>query len=210
MSCRCKSALVASWELIQTDHFGRNCSLRDRRRFKSEAPKSPSTPKENVTWSSISRVRVPSSKHWQWKCTFRASNNLVSDFVFLRDCWSVVSGSGEVQFWLSILWTSLCKWTYWLSAACKHYLFQDECASLSLFSLKACAVRHFMTHWLLPQRHWNSVSGAYIYIYIYIYIYAVKLKSGPRFGGFKVKKWSKFKVKKWSKFFFFSLFSPFL
>ena len=35
----------------------------------------------------------------------------------------------------------------------------------------------------------------------YIYIYAVKLKSGPRFGGFKVKKWSKFKVKKWSKFF---------
>ena len=33
------------------------------------------------------------------------------------------------------------------------------------------------------------------------YIYAVKLKSGPRFGGFKVKKWSKFKVKKWSKFF---------
>ena len=37
---------------------------------------------------------------------------------------------------------------------------------------------------------------------MYIYIYAVKLKSGPRFGGFKVKKWSKFKVKKWSKFFF--------
>ena len=43
----------------------------------------------------------------------------------------------------------------------------------------------------------------------YIYIYAVKLKSGPRFGGFKVKKWSKFKVKKWSKF-FFHCFSPFL
>ena len=38
-------------------------------------------------------------------------------------------------------------------------------------------------------------------IEIYIYIYAVKLKSGPRFGGFKVKMWSKLKVKKWSKFF---------
>ena len=37
--------------------------------------------------------------------------------------------------------------------------------------------------------------------HIYIYIYAVKLKSGPRFGGLKVKKWSKLKVKKWSKFF---------
>ena len=33
-------------------------------------------------------------------------------------------------------------------------------------------------------------------------MYAVKLKSGPRFGGFKIKKWSKFKVKKWSKFFY--------
>ena len=42
---------------------------------------------------------------------------------------------------------------------------------------------------------------------MYVYIYAVKLKSGPRFGGFKVKKWSKFKVKKWSKFF---TVSPFL
>ena len=31
---------------------------------------------------------------------------------------------------------------------------------------------------------------------------AVELKSGPRFGGFKVKKWSKFKVKRWSKFYF--------
>ena len=40
-----------------------------------------------------------------------------------------------------------------------------------------------------------------------IYIYAVKLKTGPRFGGFKVKNWSKFKVKNWSKF-LFSLFSP--
>ena len=49
----------------------------------------------------------------------------------------------------------------------------------------------------------------YMDIYIYIYIYAVKLKSGPRFGGFKVKKWSKFKVKKWSKF-FFTVFPPFL
>ena len=43
--------------------------------------------------------------------------------------------------------------------------------------------------------------------HIYIYICAVKLKSGPRFGGFKVKKWSKLKVKKWSKF-FFHCFSP--
>ena len=47
------------------------------------------------------------------------------------------------------------------------------------------------------------------YICIYTYIYAVKLKSGPRFGGFKVKKWSKFKVKKWS-IFFFIVFPPFL
>ena len=39
-------------------------------------------------------------------------------------------------------------------------------------------------------------------------MHAVKLKSGPRFGGFKVKKWSKFKVKKWPKV-FFQLFSPF-
>ena len=45
-------------------------------------------------------------------------------------------------------------------------------------------------------------------LYSFIYTYAVKLKSGPRFGGFKVKKWPKFKVKKWSKFFFFSLFFP--
>ena len=44
--------------------------------------------------------------------------------------------------------------------------------------------------------------GRDICVYVYIYICAVKLKSGPRFGGFKVKKWSKFKVKKWSKFFF--------
>ena len=35
-----------------------------------------------------------------------------------------------------------------------------------------------------------------------IYIYAVKLKAGQRFGGFKVKDWSKFKVKNWSKFIF--------
>ena len=42
--------------------------------------------------------------------------------------------------------------------------------------------------------------------HIYIYIYAVKLKTGPRFGGFKVKNWSKLKVKNWSKF--FSLFFP--
>ena len=40
----------------------------------------------------------------------------------------------------------------------------------------------------------------------HIYIYAVKLKTGPRFGGFKVKNWSKLKVKNWSKF--FSLFFP--
>ena len=39
-------------------------------------------------------------------------------------------------------------------------------------------------------------------MHVYIYIYAVKLKSGPRFGGFKVKNWSKLKVKNWSKFFF--------
>ena len=49
----------------------------------------------------------------------------------------------------------------------------------------------------------------------YIYIYAVKLKTGPRFGGFKVKNWSKFKVKNWSKFFtvfphFYSVFWAFL
>ena len=44
-------------------------------------------------------------------------------------------------------------------------------------------------------------------VYIHIYIFAVKLKTGPRFGGFKVKNWSKFKVKNWSKF-FFSLFFP--
>ena len=37
---------------------------------------------------------------------------------------------------------------------------------------------------------------------IYIYIFAVKLKTGPRFGGFKAKNWSKLKVKNWSKFFF--------
>ena len=42
-----------------------------------------------------------------------------------------------------------------------------------------------------------------------IYIYAVQLKTGPRFGGFKVKNWSKLKVKNWSKF-FFHCFPPFL
>ena len=50
---------------------------------------------------------------------------------------------------------------------------------------------------------------------IYIYIYAVKLKTGPIFGGFKVKNWSKVKVKNWSKFFtvfpqFYSAFWAFL
>ena len=48
----------------------------------------------------------------------------------------------------------------------------------------------------------------YMHIYIYIYICAVKLKTGPRFGGFKVKSWSKFKVKNWSKS-FFTVFSHF-
>ena len=48
----------------------------------------------------------------------------------------------------------------------------------------------------------------------FLYIYAVKLKTGPRFGGFKVKNWSKFKVKYWSKFFhcfphFYSVFGYF-
>ena len=46
-------------------------------------------------------------------------------------------------------------------------------------------------------------------LYLSIYIYAVKLKTGPRFGGFKVKNWSKFKVKNWSKFFFFHWFPHF-
>ena len=36
---------------------------------------------------------------------------------------------------------------------------------------------------------------------VFVYVCAVKLKTGPRFGGFKVKNWSKFKVKNWSKFF---------
>ena len=40
-----------------------------------------------------------------------------------------------------------------------------------------------------------------VIIYTYIYMHAVKLKAGPRFGGFKVKNWSKLKVKNWSKFF---------
>ena len=40
-------------------------------------------------------------------------------------------------------------------------------------------------------------------IYIYRERYVVKLKFGPRFGGFKVKKWSKFKVKIGPSFFFF-------
>ena len=44
--------------------------------------------------------------------------------------------------------------------------------------------------------------GVGIYRYIYIYMCAVKLKTGPRFGGLKLKNWSKFKVKNWSKFFF--------
>ena len=52
--------------------------------------------------------------------------------------------------------------------------------------------------------HMGAKNGVQLSTRLYIYIYAVelKLKSGPRFGGFKVKKWSKFKVKKWSKFFF--------
>ena len=48
---------------------------------------------------------------------------------------------------------------------------------------------------------------ACIYIYIYIYIYAVKLKIGPRFGGFKVKIGPSLKLKIGPSF---SLFSPFL
>ena len=39
---------------------------------------------------------------------------------------------------------------------------------------------------------------------------AVKLKTGPRFGGFNVKNWSKFKVKNWSKFFFHCFFPNFI
>ena len=47
------------------------------------------------------------------------------------------------------------------------------------------------------HKSWTS-----LWLYnIYIYIYAVKLKTGPRFGGFKFKSWSKLKVKNWSKFF---------
>ena len=46
-------------------------------------------------------------------------------------------------------------------------------------------------------------STAYIYIYLFICVFfAVKLKIGPRFGGFKVKNWSKLKVKNWLKLFF--------
>ena len=55
----------------------------------------------------------------------------------------------------------------------------------------------------------------YIYIYIYVYIYrniniAVKLKAGPRFGGFKVKAGPSLKLKTGPSFFcFVSLFSLF-
>ena len=41
---------------------------------------------------------------------------------------------------------------------------------------------------------WRPKGGQTNYSPAYIYIYAVKLKTGPRFGGFRVKNWSKFKV----------------
>ena len=42
----------------------------------------------------------------------------------------------------------------------------------------------------------------FLFLSLSIYICAVKLKAGPRFGGFKVENWSKLKVKYWSKFLF--------
>ena len=44
-------------------------------------------------------------------------------------------------------------------------------------------------------------SRIYIYICTYVYFFAVKLKTGPSFGSFKVKNWSKLKVKNRSKLF---------
>ena len=46
----------------------------------------------------------------------------------------------------------------------------------------------------------------FIHIYIYTHIYPVQSKTGPRFGGFCVKNWSKSCAKKRSKL--FALFSP--
>ena len=49
-------------------------------------------------------------------------------------------------------------------------------------------------------------STACIYIYIYLFIYAVKLKTGPRFGGFKVKTGPSLKLKLVQVFHCFSQF----
>ena len=83
----------------------------------------------------------------------------------------------------------------------KPYFYSAKMAPKKVDKLITFKVAKLITLWR-PKGGQTNNSPAYIYIY------AVKLKSGPRFGGFKVKKWSKFKVKKWSKF--FSLFSPFL
>ena len=48
----------------------------------------------------------------------------------------------------------------------------------------------------------SSRMCAYIYICLFFFfnLFAVTLKTGPRFGGFKVFNWSKLKVNNWSKF----------
>ena len=52
-----------------------------------------------------------------------------------------------------------------------------------------------------PSRPHAQRKQSILSLSLYIYICAVKLKTGPRFGGFKVKNWSKLKVKNWSMFF---------
>ena len=79
-------------------------------------------------------------------------------------------------------------------------------------SEEKCSPKNGFRMWIqkpgIPKR-WVPRQTWHTHTHPYIYIYAVKLKTGPRFGGFKVKNWSKLKVKNWSKFFFFHCFPQF-
>ena len=94
--------------------------------------------------------------------------------------------------------------------ATKRFFFLSICVLQNVKSYRFFFGPFFWQFWVDVQKntvkigisaHFKKQKIGKIYI-------CCKVKTGPRFGGFKVKNWSKFKVKNWSKFFFFSLFSP--
>ena len=130
--------------------------------------------------------------------------------------WSLCSGSWSLRAHSTsknVLW-SLCHYGNWcanmaLSAdACRDWQGSLQLLVHCKTCLYVCSI--WLTFRVKNITDREKFSGEFFCNYSYrkmedsidIYIYTVKLKSGPRFGGFKVKRWSKLKVKKWSKFFF--------